>query len=155
MVSTRHAPTVLVVEDEPDIARLIATALESDGIHVISVARGDRALETIRVIAFQTVVLDLVLPGRSGLDILVEMKAHPQLRQVPVVVVSAVASHFAPLLRQGVAKVLTKPFEADDLVAAVRDALAKGAADKLAANDRRLDDSPAMLSWRQPLLDGN
>ncbi len=118
-----RVPTILVIEDEPEIARLIGSILESDGMHVISTDQSEPALAAARATACHAIILDLVLPGRSGLGILAELKAHPTLRRVPVIVVSALAASFPPTWRGDVVEVIAKPFDADHLIAVVRRAV--------------------------------
>ena len=77
-------PRVLVVEDEQPLRELVVVTL-GEAYDCEEAADGDTALERLRAQAPDLVVLDAMIPGRSGLDVLREMRAHPKLKKVPVV----------------------------------------------------------------------
>src|SRR5687767_6220871 len=91
-------PTVLVVEDDAGVADTIVEALHQAGMRTVHANRGDSGLSAARTLRFGAIVLDLILPGRSGLDVLRELRGHPTLRDVPVVVVSAMAHRVPPAI---------------------------------------------------------
>lgn len=112
---------VLVVEDDPQLRELYRMALRAAGYAVVAVEDGADALRQVEQTVPALVVLDLGLPRLHGRDVHSELKARPDTRDVPIVVVTggdvseAEASQFACILR--------KPFDADRLVAAVRQCL--------------------------------
>src|SRR5437868_15297586 len=116
--------TVLVVEDDVALRRLIEESLFFDGFHVISVAHGAEALRVLNCVTPRLVVLDLVLPWVNGVEVLATMRAVPRWRSVPVVVVtgSATTEHdlrsFPPLT------LLRTPIQLDALTATVQQLLA-------------------------------
>ena len=79
---------VLVVDDEPAIAALIARQLQALGVRTIQVHSGAAALERLRGERFDAMTLDVLMPGMSGLDVLRAVRADSRLRDLPVVFVS-------------------------------------------------------------------
>lgn len=113
---------IAVVDDAPEVLKLISGILESEGHEVVALADGDGLEGRVESDGLHLVLLDVVLPGRSGFQILRNLKKQPATRQVPVVLVS---SKDAPTdvewgRRQGADDYLTKPFTADDLLSRVR-----------------------------------
>lgn len=112
---------ILLVEDEPHIAEAIRFILGRAGWAVEIEADGARALARIRALRPEVVVLDLMLPGRSGLDILTDLRADPALALTPVLMLTArgqardrdAADH------AGATAFLAKPFANADVLAAV------------------------------------
>jgi two-component system response regulator MtrA len=111
-------PRVLVVEDEQPLRELVVVTL-GDDFDCEEVADGDAALERLRAAPPQLVLLDAMLPGRSGLDVLREMRADPNLKDVPVVVLSAwqQPQDVDAALAAGADRFLGKPFQVEELAA--------------------------------------
>src|SRR5688572_31406032 len=88
--ATRTAPArILVVEDERDIAALVAYHLTKEGYRVRTAASGMEALEAVGSERPDLVVLDLMLPGHSGYDVLADLRRRPETADVPVLVLTA------------------------------------------------------------------
>lgn len=83
------APHILVVEDEPDIAQLLAMMLARAGYRIDIATNGAEALEALQHDNYDLVSLDLMLPGISGLEVIRQMRQNPQTADLPIVVVSA------------------------------------------------------------------
>ena len=80
---------ILVVDDEPDISALVAFHLARESYRVRTVADGTEALRAIEAEPPDLVVLDLMLPGMPGLEVLRELRRHPTTEGVPVVLLTA------------------------------------------------------------------
>ncbi|WP_265515705.1 response regulator transcription factor [Nitratireductor luteus] len=80
---------ILVVEDEPNIVESLRFILERVNYDVESVSNGLTALEQMRKQAFSAVVLDIMLPGMNGLDVLRTMREDSRLSKLPVIVLTA------------------------------------------------------------------
>ena len=112
-------PTVLVVDDAPDIVRLVRDYLEHAGFSVLTAANGPEALRTARSQRPDLIVLDLGLPGRDGLDVTRELRRESG---VPIVMLTARSDESDKIvgLELGADDYVTKPFSAKELVARVR-----------------------------------
>lgn len=116
---------VLLIEDEAGIAEAIRFLLTRDG-HAVSVhADGIGAIEKLREVAPDLVILDVMLPGRSGFDILAELRADPACRDLPVIMLTAKGQEAdrAAARWVGASVYMTKPFANAEIRAAVRDLL--------------------------------
>ncbi len=116
------AMKVLLVEDEPNIVEAMGFILSRDGWSVASHGNGETALEEIRRVAPDVLVLDVMLPGRSGYDILRELREDPVLRRMPVLMLTARGQEKDRSLARdlGVTRFMTKPFSNTDLRDALR-----------------------------------
>jgi CheY-like chemotaxis protein len=81
--------TVLVVDDEDDVREYLAMALEDAGFNVLRAANGNEALERIKEKTPDFISLDLVMPGKSGIKLLYELRQHNEWRRIPFVIVTA------------------------------------------------------------------
>jgi DNA-binding response OmpR family regulator len=119
--------TILVVDDEAEIRKLVRRVLEDRGYRVTEAGRGHEALSMLKEKPPDLVVLDAMLPEVHGFDIAKRMKGTERYGHIPIVMISAVYRgwRFAEDLRQsyGVDAYLEKPFKMSDLVAAVETAL--------------------------------
>jgi len=121
-MTTRHA-RILCVEDEPETIELIKLILGRHGYEVLGAKTGIEALETMRREHPDLILLDLMLPGMDGWEVHRQMKADPQLHDIPVIVVTAKAQGIDRVLGLHVVKVddyITKPFHVQELVEAVK-----------------------------------
>ena len=113
---------VLVVDDEPDTARLIAAQLEPFGVEAFIVHSGEEAIERLRDERFDAVTLDILMPGMGGFEVLRALRGDPDLRRTPVVVVSIFSGQRALFGEWKVAK----PVDAEELADALGSAVAAG-----------------------------
>ena len=111
--------TILVIEDEVKIARLVRDYLENAGYRVLVATRGDEGLALARTERPDLIVLDLMLPGLDGLELCRKVR---QSSQVPIIMVTARAEEADKLigLELGAVDYITKPFSPRELVARVR-----------------------------------
>jgi DNA-binding response OmpR family regulator len=111
--------TILVIEDEVKIARLVRDYLENAGYRVLVATRGDEGLALARTERPDLIVLDLMLPGLDGLELCRKVR---QSSQVPIIMVTARAEEADKLigLELGADDYITKPFSPRELVARVR-----------------------------------
>jgi CheY-like chemotaxis protein len=119
---------ILCVEDDADMIELIRVILERRGFEVIGVLGGRAALEAIRREQPDLVLLDLMMPGVGGWEVFRQMKADENLRDIPVVVVTAKVTPMDKALGLHVAKVddyITKPFGLQGLADSVERVLKK------------------------------
>ncbi|MEP3636383.1 MAG: response regulator [Paracoccaceae bacterium] len=114
---------VLLVEDEQNIVEAMRFLLSREGWQVDTHSDGATALETIRANGPDLVVLDYMLPGRSGLDILSDLRALPEFTDLPVLMLTARGQARDRDLAEkaGVSRFMTKPFSNTEVLNAVRD----------------------------------
>ena len=116
---------IVVIEDEPDTAEMFAEMMRLSGYQVVKSFGGSRAIKLIAEEKPAAVVLDLMMPDLSGLDVIRYMRRDPRLALIPVVVVSAkgLPSDVREGMEAGAAYYLTKPVAYQDLKAAVENAV--------------------------------
>jgi len=109
--------TVIVVEDEPDMAEMFAEMVRLMGLQVIKSHTGMRAIDLIAEKKPSAVLLDMMMPDLSGLEILRHIHRDPRLSHIPVIVVSAksLPSDIRKGLDAGASFYLTKPVSFVDL----------------------------------------
>lgn len=150
-----HSPTaptqrILVVEDEPDILELLRINLSQAGFAVDCVDNGGDALRSARELHPDLVILDLMLPDRSGTDVCRELRADAKLASVPIVMVTARTEEVDRVVgfELGADDYVTKPFSPRELVLRVKAVLRRGVEsaaassaceDRLEFGDLRLD----------------
>jgi len=110
---------VMVIEDEKEIRDLIRYNLERAGYRVNAVSDGEEGLQGLFASRPDALVLDLMLPGMNGLEILREVRAEPMTQDLPVVVLTARGAEMDKLLgfEHGADDYMTKPFSPRELVA--------------------------------------
>jgi len=118
--------TVLVVDDEPQLLRLVEETLRAVGHQVVAVTRSEEALEMTESHQFDLVVLDVMMPGMSGIELLARLRENTATRDLPVLLLSALSegSDRVKGLQAGAADYLCKPFLPDELVLRVNRAVA-------------------------------
>ena len=136
---------VLVVDDEPDILELVRLNLAQAGFQVSTAENGNDALAVIRRDVPDLVVLDLMLPDRSGTEVCREMRGDPKLRDVPVIMLTAKGEEVDRVVgfELGADDYVTKPFSPRELMLRVRAVLRRGRGD--ATTSQRLSHGPLTL----------
>jgi two-component system, OmpR family, phosphate regulon response regulator PhoB len=132
------AERILVVDDEPDIVALVAYHLAKSGYRVSTASSGTEALETARRDRPALVVLDLMLPGMSGYDVLEQLRADDATRDVGVLMLTARREEPDRIqgLSLGADDYLTKPFSPQELVLRVGAILRRVSAGGATSGDR-------------------
>ena len=81
--------TILIVDDEPDIREVMRFALEGSGFRVLEAGHADEARKLMQAEDPDLLLLDWMLPGRSGLELALQLKQNPKTRATPIIMVSA------------------------------------------------------------------
>jgi CheY-like chemotaxis protein len=140
-VGAKATRTVLVVDDEDDIRRMLRRVLQERGYRVIEASRGTEALQAVRDHTLDCILLDAMLPEIHGFDICRRIKASQKYGHIPIIMVSAIYRgwRFAEDLREayGVTAFLEKPFKISDVVVAVERAI-EGKPVEVADQDEQL-----------------
>jgi two-component system alkaline phosphatase synthesis response regulator PhoP len=122
--------TILVVEDEPDIADLVKYHLEKAGLPARVVGDGKQALDLIVRDHPDLIILDLMLPGLDGLEVCRRLRGAPATRGIPVIILTAKTEEVDRIvgLEMGADDYVPKPFSPRELVARVKAVLRRTAA---------------------------
>jgi CheY-like chemotaxis protein len=121
-------PTVLIVDDEPNIVELVRVTLEDERLRVVEAADGHEALNRAEEHVPDLVLLDVHLPDLSGLEVCRRLRGNPRFARTPIVMLTAAAQQedVARGLAAGATQYLTKPFSPVRLLSLV-EMLAPGA----------------------------
>ena len=114
--------TILVIEDEAGIARMIQVLLEARGFATVVTYSGDEALRHLAEQSVDLVLLDVMMPGMDGYEVCRRIKGDPRWRHVPVIMLTAKDTTRDKIhgLEVGADDYITKPFNTDELVARIR-----------------------------------
>jgi two-component system OmpR family response regulator len=147
--------TILIVDDEREIRELLRYNLEKQGYRVLLAKDGEEGLERIFATHPDLVLLDLLLPGLNGLEVLREVRSEPSTRDTPVLLLTARGAEMDKLLgfERGADDYITKPFSPREVLARVDAVLRRARPEKdqaaLAAGPLTLDQGR-----REARLDG-
>jgi DNA-binding response OmpR family regulator len=117
---------VVCIEDEPEMIDLVRLILGRKGFELIGAVGGREGLETVRRVKPDLVLLDLMMPDMDGWEVYQQMKADDELKDIPVIVVTAKAQSIDKVLGLHIAKVddyVTKPFGPQELLESVNKVL--------------------------------
>jgi DNA-binding response OmpR family regulator len=138
------SPTVLVVDDSPDLVEVLSLFLTRQGMTVLCAYDGRECLEKVREHAVDVIILDIMMPGMDGLEVCAALQEMPSSRSVPIVLLTAkddIKTRLAGV-ELGVSEFVVKPVRGKDLLARVQTQI------EVSRNLRALDDA---LSSVQPL----
>jgi CheY-like chemotaxis protein len=116
---------VLVCDNEETLRRLVRAALDGSAYEIAEARDGDESVELARRLEPDLIVLDIMMPGRSGVDVLGELRRDPRFRETPVVMLTAraQAADREAASRAGADYFLAKPFSPKQLASVVEDLL--------------------------------
>lgn len=119
---------ILIVDDEPNIVLSLEFLMKREGFQVAVAADGDAALEQVQAFAPDLVLLDVMMPKKSGYEVCEILRADPARSDMKIVMLTAKGrdTEVAKGLALGADAYVTKPFSTKDLVAQVRSLLAAG-----------------------------
>lgn len=119
-------PTILVVDDEPELCNVLKKVLTKEGYHVLIATSGHQALSLLKNEGnIRLILLDLKMPVMGGLDLLKKMKGSGKKKLPAVIILTAYGSLSSAreAMELGAVDYLTKPFDLEDVKAAVKEAL--------------------------------
>ena len=144
------APSILVVDDDPEMRALLLDVLSNEGYEVVEAKDGTEAVLALRARKFDVILMDKNMPGPSGLDLL------PGFRRVcpwsPIIMMTAFGDvpSYMEAVEKGAVEYLFKPFRMEELKAAIAKAL--GSADEAVGWARRVDTKILRVSGWQTIL---
>ncbi|MCZ7641917.1 MAG: phosphate regulon transcriptional regulator PhoB [Pseudorhodoplanes sp.] len=129
-----QAARILIVEDEEPLTLLLRYNLEAEGYEVDSVARGDEAETRLKEQAPDLVVLDWMLPGLSGIELCRRLRARPETKSLPIIMLTARGEESERVrgLATGADDYVIKPFSVPELLARVRALLRRSKPERMA-----------------------
>lgn len=115
-------PTILVVDDDPDLRKLMVLALHRAGFETRQAGSGEEALSLLQRQSVDGVVLDVAMPGLSGIDVVTALRSDPDTSTLPILLITGSSDHDMVLmaLEAGADDFLSKPVRLDELVARIR-----------------------------------
>jgi DNA-binding response OmpR family regulator len=116
--------TVLICDDEPPLRELIRVSLDGP-YRFLEADDGEQSLELAKRERPDVVILDMMMPRRSGLEVLEELRAADEFTDTAIIVLTAQPAAREEALQRGADVVMVKPFEPDEITAAVREVLAE------------------------------
>jgi DNA-binding response OmpR family regulator len=134
-------PRVLLVDDDEDVRHMTRVALGFEGFDIVEAADGAAGLASVRDQRPDAVVLDVMMPGLDGIDVLRELRADESLAGLPIVLLTAKAGVSAEQegWNAGATAYLTKPFTGTALAATLRRLIDEGGDDTRDTSVARLD----------------
>jgi CheY-like chemotaxis protein len=122
------AATILVCDNEEALRALIRATFDQDRYTIVEARDGDESLERARSAEPDLVLLDVLMPGRSGLEVLRELRSDPKLAQTPVIMLTAraQAADLEAAEAAGADRFLAKPFSPAQLAELVEELLGEG-----------------------------
>jgi DNA-binding response OmpR family regulator len=122
MAEDRKKKVVVIGEDDEPIATLLRDSInDEDGYQAVVVSDGALVLETVRQVHADLLVLDIMMPGLNGFEVYDRVRADTDIRNMPVLFVSAATNQFeSDFAERGISDVISKPFDLNDLLAQVR-----------------------------------
>lgn len=126
-MNTEFKPQILLAEDEPNIAFSLQFILEKGGFEVAHTVDGAQVLQMINAIRPELIILDIMLPNKSGFEILEEIRTSTRFRNIPVLILSArgQSSDFEKAAKLGADDYITKPYSNNDVVEKARELIAQ------------------------------
>jgi len=122
MSQDRRKKVVVIGEDDDPIATLLRDSVnDEDGYQAVVVSDGALVLETVRQVHADLLILDIMMPGLNGFEVFDRVRADTDIRDMPVLFVSAATNHYdGDFAKRGIKEVISKPFDLNDLLERVR-----------------------------------
>jgi two-component system, cell cycle response regulator len=151
--NTNSLPPVLVIDDSPDVHRLLRVQLKHEDLELVSASTGEEGLIKAHEVQPAMILLDLDMPGLDGFEVLVQLKNDPELMHVPVIVLSGLASaqDKVAAFDLGAVDYITKPFNLTELRVRVRSALRMHHLVRMLAQRARIDGLTGL--WNRAYFD--
>ncbi len=145
--STHERQNILVVEDDPDISELVQYNLEKDGYCVHTASNGEDGLVLAQQFHPSLVILDIMLPGMSGLKICSKLRENPATRSLPIIFLTAKGEESDLIIgfEMGADDYISKPFSPKELVARVKAVLRRGLDSSTSSSPQAIEVGPISI----------
>jgi two-component system phosphate regulon response regulator PhoB len=154
----KHQPRVLIVEDEPAIAELVAVNLRHNGFQPVWAEDGEAAQREVDAVLPDAILLDWMLPGQSGLALARKWRGDPRTKAIPILMLTARGDEPDKIagLDAGADDYVTKPFSTQELLARIRAVLRRRAPenvnDTVSVAALTLDAAAHRVTWKDKPL---
>lgn len=148
----REIPLILVVEDDPSTSEMLTLFLKQGGYNVAHAYNGDDALEKVKKLKPFAVLLDVMLPGKDGWEVLQELKSDPETRDIPVII-SSIIDNKELGFALGASDYIVKPFDKDYMLKKLDELCFTINQGKKMANILCIDDNPEVLEMLISILE--
>ena len=137
MARAAQPPTILLIDDDPSIRKMIGRQLEHWGYRVVTAAGSEEGLTRARTDAPALILLDIMMPKMRGREACAALKADPGTRDIPVIFLTALglADHIRAGMECGAEDYIVKPFHPDDLQERIKVCLLRHGCDWIARTD--------------------
>ena len=118
---------ILIIDDEPDLVKMLSSRLESNGYKTISASTGVEGLQKAKEEHPDLILLDIMLPQLSGVTIALWLKESEETKSIPIIVITVVEKDELSLLfrRIEVSDYISKPFDVEELLCKIKNAIKK------------------------------
>lgn len=142
MANSHHRRTILVADDQPEILDLVRMLLEWEDYIVVETADGEQCLAQARAIKPDLILSDVRMPNMTGLEVLEQLQADPDLCGIPVIMLSVVTTlpQVRTALQSGAIAYLAKPFEVREMAHLVKRVLSRDASGREVIRQQALRD---------------
>ena len=139
--------SIFIIEDDPEIRRLVDTILSKNGYVVTSADTAEKALKRIPGFKPSLIVLDFELPGINGIECCKRIRTNPAIKSTPIILLSVHGSEVYKItaLEAGADDFVTKPFSHGELLARVRAVLRRGTKKEFSKNNAVVKEGPFQL----------
>jgi DNA-binding response OmpR family regulator len=117
------AATLMIVDDDPQLMRVLSMFFDLEGFHVIQARNGREALDILLEYSPEIILLDLMMPEIGGEEVVKQIRANRKLRHVPVIIFTAAETREEELRAAGASYFIAKPFSLDGLRNVVEEAI--------------------------------
>jgi two-component system alkaline phosphatase synthesis response regulator PhoP/two-component system response regulator VicR len=120
------AKKILVIDDEPNVVKMVRSRLEAANYEVIAALNGKEGLEKVKSEKPDLIILDILMPQMDGYTFMREVRSTNSLKHIPIVILTAKDKMRDLFAIEGIKDYITKPFKAEELLQAIRRNLEKG-----------------------------
>ncbi|MDD2751850.1 MAG: response regulator [Candidatus Omnitrophica bacterium] len=116
------AKKILVVDDEPDIVKLLELRLRANGFEVATAYNGTEALDKVKDVHPDLIILDVLIPAPNGFQVCRKLKDDPKYKEIPVILLTAKTTESDQFwgMESGADKYVTKPYNAEELLQEIK-----------------------------------
>ena len=121
--NSKSPKTILVVDDDYDCRTLVKTVLSNAGYHIEQCADGYEAIEKLKTLKPDLLVLDIMMPGITGYDVVIHMKQRPETQNIPIIILTAKGEYDDMIVGYNEYQVdyyIPKPFTSRQLLSGIK-----------------------------------